>query len=135
MATVISDFELTKACDEIAAEIFANMLDDLARDEEPEDKRDEMNERADEAADGHQWVIYTHYALSICAHCNTDEGEAFVDDVGAPQPFDLAKAASMVAYGEMRARIGAELDRLIDEWEDTRPEEIDEDEEAEEAAE
>ena len=130
MTTIITDYELTKACDEIAAEIFAEMLDNLPRDEEPEDKRDEMNDRAHEAADGHQWTIYTHYALSICAHCNTDAGEEFVDDVGLPKPFSLASAASAIVYGEIRHRIEAEIDRLIDEWEDTRPDEPEDDEEA-----
>lgn len=119
--TVISDFELSRACDAIAAEIFAAAVSDMAPDETPDDLRDAMSDRAHEEADGHQWAIYTHYALSICAHCNTDMGEEFVDDVGAPSPFSLASAASMIAYGEIRGRIEAELSNLIDAWEDDRP--------------
>lgn len=121
MATVITDHDLTKACDELAAEIFANMLAELPHDETPDDKRDEMQDRAHEAADGHQWVIYTHYALSICAHCNTDAGEEFVDEVGLPKPFTLAGAATAVAYGEIKHRVALEIDRLVDDWEDNRP--------------
>lgn len=120
-----SDFILDKECDELAREIFDNALEDMARDETPEDKSDDMMERANEAADGHQWVIYTHYALMMCAHCNTDQGEKFVDDVGLPQPFTLAGAATAVAYGEMLARIEGAIQTLIDDWEDTRPEDED----------
>ncbi len=130
MSDIISDHQLTKACDDIAAEIFGNMLDDLARDETPEDKRDDMNDRAHEDADGRQWTIYTHYALLICAHCNTDAGEEFVEDVGPPKPLTLASLASAIVYGEIRSRIEAEIDRLIEEWEDTRPEEPEDDEAA-----
>lgn len=131
MATVISDYELTKACDEIAAEIFEEFCANMARDETPDYYEIEMSDRAHEEADGHQWVIYTHYALSICAHCNTDLGEEFVDEVGAPSPFRLARAASMIVYGEMRSRIEARLRELTENWEDDRPEEAEEAEEAE----
>ena len=124
-----SDFILAKECQELAQEIFDEMTEDMARDETPEDKRDDMMDRAHEAADGHLWVIYTHYVLMMCAHCDTTRGEEFVDDVGLPQPFTLQSAATAVAYGEMRARIEEELSELIDNWEDTRPEEDDEEEE------
>lgn len=122
MTTVITDYELSKACDDIAADIFDEFKTRHQDPEEPwaydpEDYRDEMSDRAHEEADGHQWAIYTHYALSICAHCNTDDGEAFVDEVGAPSPFSLASAASMIVYGEIRARIDAELSNLIDNYE------------------
>lgn len=122
MSDIITDCQLAKACDEIAAEIFEEFRaqhqdagEPWAYD--PEDWRDEMSDRAHEAADGHQWAIYTHYALSICAHCNTDDGEAFVDEVGAPSPFSSASAASMIAFGEIRARIETELSNLVDNYE------------------
>lgn len=126
MTTVISDYELTKACDEIAAEIFEEFCAKMDRDETPDYYENEMSDRAHQEADGHQWVIYTHYALSICAHCNTYLGEEFVDDVGAPSPFSLASAASMIVYGEMRGRIEAKLRELTEAWEDDRPEEAEE---------
>lgn len=115
--TQINDYTLTKECESLAAEIFAEILETMESDEQPDFYRDEMLDRAHEAADMHQWVIYTHYALLICAHCNTDNGEELVDEVGPPKPFTLAAAASLVAYGEMRARIDEELTRLCDEWE------------------
>lgn len=124
MTDVITDYELDRECREIAAEIFADMLKNMARDETPEDYRDDMYDRAHEDADGHRWVIYTHSALLICAHCNTDMGEELIDDIGPPKPFTLAGAASLIAYGEMRGRIGAELSDLCDNWEDNRPDEV-----------
>ena len=122
MTDIISDFQLTKECDALAQEIFETFKDENTDpsapwDYDPEDYRDEMLERAHETTDGHQWVIYTHYALVICAHCNTDAGEEFVDEIGAPTPFTLSGAASMIVYGEMRARTETELDRLISEYE------------------
>ncbi len=131
----ITDYALTKECEALAAEIFdavkAEHIDPEAPwDFDPEDYRDEMDDRAHEAADGHQWVIYTHYALSICAHCNTDAGEAFLEDVEPSQPITFGGLATQIAYGEMRARIMASIDELIEGY--TAPEEPDEDEEDEE---
>lgn len=129
----ISDYLLTKECDDIAAEIFGNMLKDLARDETPEDKRDDMQDRADEATDSHEWVIYNHKALMICAHCDTSNGEAYMDDVGlnwTPGESTIYTVATLIVYGEMQARIMGEIGRLIEEWEDTRPEEPEDDEAA-----
>lgn len=116
----INDHILTKECDELAAEIFAEAIADMADDETPENYRDEMSDRAHETADGHEWVIYNYKALMLCAHCNTENGEDFMDDVGAPSEPDIYKLACMLAFGEMRARIEQEIDRLVDEWEDTR---------------
>jgi hypothetical protein len=120
MSDIISDHQLSKECESVAVEIFQDMLDGMAPDETPEDHRDTMSDRAHEYADGHQWVIYTHYALSICAHCNTDQGEELVDDIGPPKPFSLGAAAAMIAYGEMRARIESAISDLVDAWEDKR---------------
>lgn len=131
MDTIITDFELDKACAEIAAEIFTDIMEqniDAAApwEYDPEDFRDDMNDRAHEAADGHQWTIYTHYALSICAHCNTDMGEEMVDDIWPPEPFSLSAVASSIVYGEIRGRIEREISTLIEEYEaPEQPEEAD----------
>ncbi len=121
MASVdtITDYELQKECEEIAAEIFAEIFtdNDRARGMGPDDWESEMDDRAHEAADGHQFTIYTHKSLAICAHCNTDMGEEFIDDVGLPKPFTLASAASAVVYGEIRGRIMDRIRELIEDWE------------------
>ena len=122
MPHVITDRQLDAACNDIAEDIFyfskrENIDPDAPWTFDPEDYRDEMMDAAHEAADGHQWVIYTSYALSICAHCNTDAGEEFIQDAGLPAPFSLASVASSIAYGEMRARVELALSRLCAEYE------------------
>lgn len=113
----INDYLLSKECDALAAEIVADFKEDLAADETLEDKRDEMMDRAHEDADGHAWVIYNYQALMLCAHCNTSNGESFLDDVGFEWnqgESTIYTVATTIAYGEMRARIEQEIDRLIE---------------------
>lgn len=116
----INDHILTKECDSLAAEIFAEYVAKLEDDETPEDYQDEMHDRAHEDADMHEWVIYNWKALMLCAHCDTGNGEEFMDDVGfewKQGESTIYTVASFLAYGEIRARIIGELNRLIDEWE------------------
>lgn len=115
----ISDHLLTKECDALAAEIFAETIAKLDDDETPDDYRDQMDDQAHETADGHEWVIYNYKALMICAHCDVSEGEAFLEDVGMPEDVTIHKLACVIVYGEMRARITQEIERLCEEWEPT----------------
>lgn len=117
MTDRITEYQFDKECRDLAQEIFDDtMIHDKQEDETPEHHRDTMTDRAHETADGHQWVIYYHHAHNICADCNTDEGEAFLEDVGCSEP-TYDKLATVIAYGEMRARIEQALDALIEEWE------------------
>lgn len=113
----INDHILAKECDELAREIFAEAIEDMDGDETPETYRDDMMDRAHETADGHEWVIYTYKAHLLCAHCNTDQGEEFLEGVGMPGAPTYDGLGSLIAYGEMRARIEQEIERLIEEWE------------------
>ena len=79
-----------------------------------------MMDRAHEDADGHEAVIYTYRALQICANCNTDQGEAFLEETGMPKEVTFNKLATIIAYGEMRARIESKLDELIEAHDDER---------------
>lgn len=116
MTFQISDNLLQQECVTLAIDIFAEFL--AARPgENPEDWRDEAFDRAHEAADGHEWVIYNHKALMICAHCDTASGEDLLAEVGVQEPSDIYRLACIIAYGEMRARIEAELSDLIDNYE------------------
>jgi hypothetical protein len=118
----INDYALTKEAEALAAEIFANMLEGMASDETPEDYRDELSDQAHMDADGHQWVIYTYKAHQLCANCNTDNGEAFLEDAGNPDPVTYDSLATAIAYGELLARIELALNELVEAWEDTRDE-------------
>ena len=112
----ISDHLLSRECDQLAQDIFDEVMSD-AGDSTAEDMRDTMQDRAHEAADGHQWVIYTHKSLMIGAHCDTSQGEQWLEDTGMPQDVTLSSLVAIIVYGEMTARIGDKLNDLIEAWE------------------
>lgn len=90
-----SDHDLQKECEGLAQEIFDEMLDEMEEDETPE-----------------------HYhAHRVCMFADTDNGEAFLEDVGMPETVTYDSLASTIAYGEIRARIDEHLNTLIDQWE------------------
>ena len=90
----INDYLLDEMAQEYATEIM----------EEIEDG-DEPTDRAHEYADGSQWVIYYHKAHELCANCNTDNGEMFLEDIGTPDEVTYNKLATIIAYGEIYHRI------------------------------
>ena len=111
----INDYLLTKEAESIAEDIRDEL--DIDEGETLADHLDDAFDRAHEWADGHQWVIYHHTALMLCAHCDTSEGEQFLEDVGMPGNPTFYGLASMIAYGELRARIETALQELADEEE------------------
>lgn len=123
----INDRILSDECEGLARDIFDEVMAQYAG-ENPEDYRDEMDDRAHQKADGHQWVIYNYQALMLCAHCDVSQGEEFLEDVGMPEEVTIHKLACTIAYGEIRARIMDEINDLIEAWE---PADEDEDEAAE----
>lgn len=50
--------------------------------------------------DGHRWVIYNYQALQLCANCDTDEGEDWLEGVGAIYS-SIAEHATSVAYSTL----------------------------------
>ena len=56
-----------------------------------------------EMCDGHEWAIYTHKALQVCAECNTDDGEEYLEDLGQSYT-DIGAHASAVAYATLLAK-------------------------------
>lgn len=113
----ITDRSLQIECETLAQDIFDEVMADAAPDEDAEFHRDTMTDRAHEAADGHQWVIYYHYAHQIAGGCNTDQGEQFLEDTGMPETPTYDGLAVIIAYGEMRARIENHLSELINDYE------------------
>ena len=77
----------------------------------------DASDLAHEHADGSEHVIYPYKAHAICQNCNTDEGEAFLEDVGNPDPVTHDGLAVVIAYGELRARIESAIAELQDEIE------------------
>lgn len=113
----ISDFQLSRECDALARAIFDEVMAEHAG-EDPEDYREDMDDRAHETADGHEWVIYNYKALMLCAHCDVSQGEEFLEDIGMPEEVTIHNLACTIAYGEMRARIMDEINNLIDAWDE-----------------
>ncbi len=113
----INDHILAKECEGLARDIFEAIMGDAAEDETADDMRDDMRDRVHESVNGHEWVIYNYKALMACAHCNVDEGEAFLEDVGMPETPTIYYLASLILYGEMRARTDSEISDMIDAWE------------------
>lgn len=112
----INDGILQKEAREIAADIFEEFKREHDDPEtwDAEDYRGEMSDRAHEAADMHEWVIYTYKAHQLCANCNTDMGEEFLEDVGVGENPTYDSLGIMIAYGELRARIEEEISELIE---------------------
>ena len=113
----INDHILAKECEGLARDIFDDIMTEAADDETAEQLRDDMSDRVSESVDGHEWVIYNYKALMACAHCNVDEGEAFLEDVGMPETPTIYSLASLILYGEMRARIDSKINDMVEAWE------------------
>ena len=70
----------------------------------------EFSDMAWERADGSEHVIYYFNAKQLCSHCNTDDGEQFIDDIGGiPAGKSFDEIACMIAFGELYQRIMARL--------------------------
>ena len=107
----MDDLRLDECAKQCAQDIVQDIT--LAEGETLLDHRDVMFDQAHEHADGLEHVIYHHKAHAICQNCNTDAGEAFLEDVGNPDPCTYNKLATTIAYGELRHRIEKALGELI----------------------
>lgn len=106
--TITSDFQLTDYAHDIAH--------DIARDAKD---FEQATDWAHEAADGSEHVIYTYKAHSVCQHCNVDQGEAFyIDCYSGTRLKTYDEIASIMAYGELLARIQGKLWEIFEERED-----------------
>jgi hypothetical protein len=121
MENQINDHVLWKEAKSLAVEILAEFKSEHEADYpdeafDPDNYRDEMIDRIWETVDGHQWVIYYHHAIQLCANCNTDEGEVFLEDTGGTQAGDtFGGIACKIAFGELYFRTCQELNEMIDE--------------------
>ena len=61
---------------------------------------------AHEHADDSEHVIYYYKAHAVCQNCNTENGEAFLEDIGGPgKDATYNSIATAIAYGELHSRI------------------------------
>lgn len=104
---MLNDYKLNEYAQDCAREIL----------KEVEKYGGDEYDLAHERADSSEWVIYYSKAHELCQNCNTDNGEAFIEDVGGsfeilPQPVTYDSLASGIAYGELHSRICQALDEL-----------------------
>jgi len=113
---ITSDFQLDELCKEYAQDIFGN-----AKSYDSANwlkyAKDNSHDLCHEWADGCFYVIYHYHALQICANCNTDQGEQFVEDLGTAYT-SVNELATAVAYGEIYQRTLFHLGREIEFLED-----------------
>lgn len=111
----LNDYLLYKEAESLAAEIFREVREDHIEEFDAGDcldYMDEMNDLAHETADGHEWVIYTYKAHTLCLHCNTDMGEERLEECGMPEEVTYDTLGCLIACGELRGRIDAALNDL-----------------------
>jgi hypothetical protein len=96
-------------------EYAADIADEILR--ECEGERETAMDRARERAGGSEWAIYYHKAHELCQNCNTDNGEQFYNDCGPWEDITYNGIATIIAYGELDARIAQAIDAKIDEAE------------------
>lgn len=106
----ISDAMFRARCRELAQEIFDERDTSLS----DERMREQMIDRAHETVDGHEWVIYNHKALMICAHCDISRGEEFLEETGMPDEPTLHSIACRIVYGEMVQQVQEHIRELME---------------------
>lgn len=91
--------------DELAAEYAQDIWDEIAKYE------GEASDLAHQYADGCHHVIYYHAAHELCRNCDTENGEAFVEDCGITgKSYD--EMATAIAFGEIYQRIMLAFDEI-----------------------
>ena len=85
-----------------------------ARGRGVEQDLDAAIDMAHQYADGTEWVIYYAKAHELCAKCNTDNGEQFLEDVGHPENVTYDSLAVSIAYGEIYSRIAQAVQSLYE---------------------
>ena len=99
-----SDFNLDAMVADWAVEIF----------EQAEDQ-DNAIDLAYQYADGSEWVIYHYKAHELCANCNTDKGEDFIEMWGEPEGgWTYDGFASAIALGEIYERLQSAISGLYE---------------------
>lgn len=71
-----------------------------------------------EMCDGHEWVIYFTHAVKLCAECDTNEGENYLEDLGYEQFDSFSDHATQLAYATLLGACYEAYTELQDEEED-----------------
>ena len=98
----MNDYQLNQIAEDMAREILAEIAGHGG----------DASDLALQTVDGCEHVIYHAKAHAICQGCNTDNGEQFLADVGNPDPVTYDSLATMIAYGELLARVMSAIDEI-----------------------
>ena len=112
----MNDYKLDLLAQSYAQDIFDDFTRDYGQTED--DARDTIWENVD----GSEYVIYYHKAHQICQNCNTDEGEAFAEEMGPPSPLTYNDMAVQIAFGELLYRVTAAFDQLMEDYDEEEAE-------------
>lgn len=108
MEKITTDNQLDAYCLDLAKSIVEETMDENRR-----------RDLASEFADQSEHVIYYAKAHSICQHCDIENGEDFFNQCyqdGPTKSYD--EIATIMAYGEIQARIFSALDKIEEEADD-----------------
>ena len=87
----INNYELQQEAKRLAQECF----------DEGDTHGEDPNEYLWQTCDGHEWVIYTYKAMLLCAECDTNDGEDYLDDIGFEQFESFANHATQLAFSTL----------------------------------
>lgn len=106
---IIDDYTLNQECEQLARCAF-------------EEFRTYADTDADEVlwhmVDAHEWVIYTYKAALLCAECDIDQGEEFLQEIGTTEFRDFAHHVSLLAFATILTKSREFLADLIEESEE-----------------
>lgn len=90
-----NDYKLDQYCEAMAHDIAD------AYSDEWEEREDAVYQWVDSC----EYVIKSRLALQICSECSTDYGDDYLRDHWIPENTTLKEIATIVAYGEILARV------------------------------
>lgn len=101
---------------------YANECSDIARDIVDECQGDEerIQDRLHETIDGHQWIIYTYYALQILSHTKNDD--AYFDDFGPLTADGFSDAVTKMAFAAFMRDVQEDIPEALERWRKEHPE-------------
>ena len=73
----------------------------------------EAQDLAHQYANEDDWVIYPDNAHILYQYCNTEGGEKYLEETWPNTKMSYDDLTSIMAYGELRSRIMAEINKQI----------------------
>ena len=115
----MNDYILDKEAEDLAQMALNEMI---SQNEDEDWARDYVYE----TVDCHEYVIYYYQAHQVCQNCNTDDGEAWLEDCGGFMAGDTYDSmATKIAFGELMTRTQTALEQLLENYDEDEAAEAD----------